>query len=53
MQSAAVPIGPLRLTRTEAEQLAIKNNPRISVGRLVALAQHQTIVRLEPQNFQA
>ncbi len=32
---------PLRLTRTEAEQLAVKNNPRINVGRLVALAQHQ------------
>jgi len=29
------------LTRTQAEQLAIKNNPRISVGRLLALAQHQ------------
>lgn len=35
------PTGPLRLTRTEAEQLAIRNNPRISVGRLLALAQHQ------------
>ena len=31
----------MRLTRTEAEQIAIKNNPRISVGRLLALAQHQ------------
>ncbi len=31
----------MRLTRTEAEQLAIKNNPRVSVGRLLALAQHQ------------
>lgn len=30
-----------RLTRKDAEQLAIKNNPRISVGRLLALAQHQ------------
>lgn len=35
------PNGTLRLDRTEAEQLAIKNNPRISVGRLLALAQHQ------------
>jgi outer membrane protein len=35
------PPGPLRLTRVQAEQLAIKNNPRISVGRLLALAQHQ------------
>jgi outer membrane protein len=35
------PTGPLRLTRVQAEQLAIKNNPQISVGRLLALAQHQ------------
>lgn len=33
--------GPLLLNRTQAEQIAIKNNPRISVGRLLALAQHQ------------
>lgn len=31
------------LTRAEAEQLAIRNNPRISVGRLLALAQHQIV----------
>ena len=31
----------MRLTRTQAEQLAIRNNPRISVGKLLALAQHQ------------
>ncbi|MGA7079507.1 MAG: TolC family protein [Terriglobales bacterium] len=31
----------MRLTCIQAEQLAIKNNPRISVGRLLALAQHQ------------
>jgi outer membrane protein len=31
------------LTRTEAEQMAIKNNPRIGVGRLLALAQHQVV----------
>jgi outer membrane protein len=35
------PNGPLRLTRTQAEQLAIKNNPQISVGRLLGLAQYQ------------
>jgi outer membrane protein len=35
------PDGTMRLTRTQAEQLAIKNNPQISVGRLLALAQHQ------------
>ena len=29
------------LTRTDAEQMAIKNNPRVSVARLLALAQHQ------------
>ena len=32
---------PTRLTRTQAEQIAIKNNPQISVGHLLALAQHQ------------
>jgi outer membrane protein len=32
-----------RITRQEAEQLAIKNNPRVSVGRLLALAQHQVV----------
>jgi outer membrane protein len=29
------------MSRVQAEQLAIKNNPRISVGKLLALAQHQ------------
>jgi outer membrane protein len=38
---AAGPNGVVRLTRTQAEQIAIKNNPQISVGRLLALAQHQ------------
>ncbi|HEV2174362.1 MAG TPA: TolC family protein, partial [Nitrospira sp.] len=33
--------GTMRLTRTQAEQIALKNNPRISVGRLLALAEHQ------------
>jgi outer membrane protein len=32
-----------RLSRTDAEQMAIKNNPRISVGRLLAIAQHQVV----------
>lgn len=31
----------VRLTRAQAEELALKNNPRISIGRLLALAQHQ------------
>ncbi|MGA7850021.1 MAG: TolC family protein [Terriglobales bacterium] len=35
------PGGPMSLTRVQAELVAIKNNPRISVGRLLALAQHQ------------
>lgn len=35
--------GEQTLTRAEAEQLAIKNNPRIKVGRLLALAQHQVV----------
>jgi len=30
-----------QLTRSQAEQMAIKNNPRVSVAKLVALAQHQ------------
>jgi outer membrane protein TolC len=33
--------GVMHLTRSQAEQLAIKNNPRISVVRLLALAQNQ------------
>jgi outer membrane protein len=39
--SSPPPSGVMRLTRPEAEQLAIKNNPRITVGHLLALAQHQ------------
>ncbi|HEY3617342.1 MAG TPA: TolC family protein, partial [Candidatus Sulfotelmatobacter sp.] len=31
----------VRLTRAQAEELALKNNPRISIGRLLARAQHQ------------
>ena len=33
--------GLMQLTRQQAEQIAIRNNPRISVGHLLALAQHQ------------
>ncbi len=40
--SISTPASP-RLTRAEAEQLAIKNNPRVSAGRLLALAQHQVV----------
>jgi outer membrane protein len=41
--NASTPSQGLRLTRTEAEQIAIKNNPRVTVGRLLALAQHQVV----------
>ena len=34
------------LTRQQAEQLALKNNPRISVAALLALAQKQVSARL-------
>jgi len=32
-----------RLTLLDAEAMAIKNNPRVSVARLLALAQHQAV----------
>ncbi len=32
-----------RLTQADAEKLAIKNNPRVSIARLLALAQHQVV----------
>jgi len=32
-----------RLTQADAEKLAIKNNPRVSVAHLLALAQHQVV----------
>jgi outer membrane protein len=41
MPAGQTTCGMMSLTRTQAEQLAIKNNPRISAGRLLALAQHQ------------
>ncbi len=42
--SAAPPAPlPLALRRGEAEQLALKNNPRVSISRLLALAQHQVL----------
>jgi outer membrane protein len=33
-----------QLSLTEAEQMAIRNNPRISVARLTALAQHEVTI---------
>lgn len=35
------PGGKPKLTLSDAEQTAIRNNPRVSVGKLLALAQHQ------------
>ena len=35
------PSGVMHLTRAQAEQIAIKNNPQVSVGHLLAQAQHQ------------
>jgi outer membrane protein len=43
MAGSPAPDQPAHLTRTEAEQMAIKNNPRVTVGRLLALAQHQVV----------
>jgi outer membrane protein len=43
-QTEAAATGPkLRLTQSDAEKLAIKNNPRVSIARLLALAQHQVV----------
>ena len=44
-QQAAGPAAktPAKLTLAEAEHLAIQNNPNISVARLLALAQKQTV----------
>jgi len=39
----SAPGQPTHLTRTEAEQMAIKNNPKVTIGRLLALAQHQVV----------
>ena len=34
---------PITLTRMQAERAALKNNPRVRVGELLALAQHQVV----------
>ena len=45
--SAQTPIVPTapgpRLTREDAERMALTNNPRVSVSHLLALAQHQVV----------
>lgn len=37
------PSAPTQLTLHDAEQLALKNNPQISVARLLTFAQHQVV----------
>ena len=50
--AAGTGVGQLQqLTRAEAERLAIQNNPRISVGRLLALAQHQAVKEAQSANL--
>ncbi len=34
---------PLRLTRMDAEKLALTNNPRIHIGQLIAKVQHEVV----------
>jgi outer membrane protein len=41
--AAAETPAPERLTREQAEETALRNNPRISVSHLLALAQHQVV----------
>jgi outer membrane protein len=41
--AAPAPIAGDALTRAQAEQMALKNNPRVSVSQLLALAQHQVV----------
>jgi len=40
-----------RLTRTEAEKMAVKNNPRMSVSQLLALAQRQVVREVQAAKF--
>jgi outer membrane protein len=42
-QTPAPPPAPTQLTLHDAEQLALKNNPQISVARLLTFAQHQVV----------
>jgi outer membrane protein len=44
-QAGAAPAATTKdqLTPAQAEQMALKNNPRISVSKLLALAQHQVV----------
>jgi outer membrane protein len=42
-QTPTPPPAPTQLTLHEAEQLALKNNPQISVARLLTFAQHEVV----------
>ena len=42
-QIAASTEGAATLTRAQAEEMALRNNPRITVSHLIALAQHQVV----------
>jgi outer membrane protein len=41
--ASGAPGSPVTLTRVQAEQTALKNNPRVTVSQLLALAQHQVV----------
>lgn len=41
--ASAAPASGLRLTRADAERMALANNPRVSVSHLLALAEHQVV----------
>lgn len=43
MQTATTSPGAIQLTLHDAEQLALKNNPRISAAQLLALSQQQAV----------
>jgi outer membrane protein len=51
LQQAAAPDERPRLTLADAEKVAIKNNPRVSVARLLALAQHQVVRETRSAEF--
>jgi len=53
--SAQMPIVPTvrgpRLTRDDAERMALANNPRVSLSHLLALAQHQVVRQSRSAEF--
>lgn len=40
---SSVPGAPIRLTRTDAEKMALANNPRIRISQLIARVQHEAV----------